>query len=159
MLAGLSCKVASLVILAARCAEFAFHIYSSARTPGHPYGKGAPPLPPSSAGTAKPPSYIRSGAPPTINLPQTRLFRAFLVSFGLVTLTIFIHSCFRVAELSGGFHVPLANNQVSFMVLEGGMVAIACLALIILHLGVCLQGDWRAVDFRLGKQTAFSRRV
>lgn len=38
------------------------------------------------------------------------------------------------------------------MVLEGGMVAIACLALMILHLGVCFQRDWRAVNSRLGKQ-------
>lgn len=32
------------------------------------------------------------------------------------------------------------------------MVAIACLALTILHPGVCFQGDWRAANFKLGKQ-------
>jgi hypothetical protein len=38
------------------------------------------------------------------------------------------------------------------MVLEGGMVALACLALTILHPGVCFQGDWRAANFKLRKQ-------
>jgi hypothetical protein len=38
------------------------------------------------------------------------------------------------------------------MIFEGGMVAIACLALTILHPGVCFQGDWRAANFKFGKQ-------
>jgi len=38
------------------------------------------------------------------------------------------------------------------MILEGGMVALACLVLTILHPGVCFQGDWRAANFKLGKQ-------
>ena len=98
------------------------------------------------------PSSIRSGAPLCTSLPKTRLFRAFLVGLCIATLTIFIRSCFRVAELSGGFHGPLANNQISFMILEGAMVVTACLALTILHPGVCFQGEWRSANFRLGKQ-------
>jgi hypothetical protein len=152
MLAGLSCQVASLILFTACCAEFAFRYYCSARTPRSPYRVGAPPLPPRPAGTPTPPSSIRSGAPLTNTLPQTPLFHSFLVGLCIATLTIFIRSCFRVAELSGGFHGPLTNNQVSFMVLEGGMVAMACLALTILHPGVCFQGEWRAVNFKVGKQ-------
>jgi hypothetical protein len=152
MLAGLSCQVASLVLFAICCAEFAFRVYYFERTPGYPYGNGAPPLPQRPTSASTPPSSIRSGAPLRKSLPQTPLFRAFLVGLCIVTLTIFIRSCFRVAELSDGFHGPLANNQVSFMVLEGGMVASACLALTILHPGVCFQGDWRAANFKLGKQ-------
>ena len=32
------------------------------------------------------------------------------------------------------------------------MVALVCLALTILHPGVCFQEDWRAANFKLGKQ-------
>jgi hypothetical protein len=150
MLTGLSCQVASLVLFATCCAEFAFRVYCFARTPGYSYNNGAPPLP--TRPTSTPPSSIRSGAPLSKSLPQTSLFRAFLAGLFIATLTIFIRSCFRIAELSGGFHGPLANNEVSFMVLEGGMVALACLALTILHPGVCFQGDWRAANFKLRKQ-------
>jgi hypothetical protein len=38
------------------------------------------------------------------------------------------------------------------MVLEGAMVAIACLCLTILHPGVCFKGEWRAANFKLGKR-------
>ena len=81
------------------------------------------------------------------------LFQAFLIGLCVATLTILIRSCFRVAELSGGFHGPLANNVVSFMVLEGAMLATACLCLTILHPGACFKGEWRAANFKLGKRS------
>jgi hypothetical protein len=90
-----------------------------------------------------------SSQPLNSSLPKSRLFRAFLVGLCIATLTIFIRSVFRVAELSGGFHGPLANNQISFMILEGAMVCIASLSLTILHPGVCFQGEWRAANFAL----------
>jgi hypothetical protein len=37
------------------------------------------------------------------------------------------------------------------MILEGAMVITACLALTILHPGVCFQGEWRAANFKMGK--------
>lgn len=85
------------------------------------------------------------------------LFRSFLVGLGTATLVIFIRSVFRVAELSGGFHGPLANNQVSFMILEGAMVCIACLSLTILHPGMCFQGEWRAANFTLREKKSRSK--
>ena len=48
-------------------------------------------------------------------------------------ITIFVRSCFRVAELRGGFGGRLANEEVTFMVLEGAMVAIAAFALTVVH--------------------------
>jgi hypothetical protein len=39
------------------------------------------------------------------------------------------------------------------MVLEGAMVATACLCLTILHSGVCFKGEWRAANFKLGKRS------
>ena len=37
MLAGLSCQVASLLLFASCCTEFALRVYAFSRTPGHPY--------------------------------------------------------------------------------------------------------------------------
>lgn len=134
MLAGLSCQVAPLALFAGCYAEFAFRVCCYARNPGHPYNNELPlRLTPISTSL----SSIRSGAPLTSTLPQSPLFRAFLICLCTATLDIFIRSCFCVAGLSGDFHGLLANNQVSFMVLEGGMVAIACLTLTVLHPGVC----------------------
>ena len=59
------------------------------------------------------------------------------------TITIFVRSCFRVAELSGGFGGHLANDQVTFMVLEGGMVAVAALALTVAHPAFVFGREWR----------------
>jgi hypothetical protein len=39
------------------------------------------------------------------------------------------------------------------MVLEGAMLATACLCLTILHPGACFKGEWRAANFKLGKRS------
>jgi len=144
MLAGLSFQVFSLLLFSVACIDFGLRVYCFDRVPGHPYASQA-----RRDGNYSPSSII-TGAPLHTNLPQTRLFRAFLIGLSLATLTIFIRSCFRVAELSSGFHGSLANNEVSFMILEGAMVITACLALTILHPGVCFQGEWRAANFKMG---------
>ena len=121
MLAGLSVQVASLVLFAAICADFAYRLYQNAQTWSNQY-------------TA---------------LYQSPKFSAFLYSLCLATLTIFVRSVFRVAELSGGFRGPLANNQISFMILEGVMVVIATSCLTLLHPGIGFQGSWLAANFPL----------
>jgi hypothetical protein len=62
-----------------------------------------------------------------------------MLALGLATLLILIRSSFRVAELSEGFASALANNQVTFMVLEGGMVASAVILLTVLHPGLVFE--------------------
>lgn len=78
-----------------------------------------------------------------------RLMHYVYVGLSLATVTIFIRSVFRVAELKGGFHSRLANDEVDFMVLEGAMIVLATLALTVLHPGFCFDGLW--------KQTKWSR--
>jgi len=119
MLGGLSVQVASLALFAALCGEFAFRLFRS------------------------PNSWSTEHA----TLYQSKLFKAFLCGLAVALLTIFIRSAFRVAELSGGFHGPLANNQISFMILEGAMIVIATSCLTILHPGVCFKGSWSAANF------------
>ncbi|KAJ5953448.1 RTA1 domain protein [Penicillium verhagenii] len=61
------------------------------------------------------------------------------------TLTIFIRSIFRVAELKGGFDSALANNQVDLMVLESSRVSIACIALTVAHPGTIIGRVWNSL--------------
>lgn len=61
----------------------------------------------------------------------------------MAVITIFVRSCFRVAELSGGFGGDLANDEVTFMVLEGAMVAVAAVALTIGHPGFVFGRYWK----------------
>jgi hypothetical protein len=48
-----------------------------------------------------------------------------------------------VAELQGGFRGALANNEVQFMVWEGGMVSVAAVALTVAHPGTVFGRGWR----------------
>jgi hypothetical protein len=144
MLAGLSFQVFSLLLFSAACIEFGFRVYASSHTPGNPYH--------SNPSQANSPSSLRTVELFHISLPQTPIFKAFLVGLVIATLAIFIRSCYRVAELSGGFKGALANNEVSFIILESTMVLIACLCLTFLHPGMCFQGGWRAANFKLGNQ-------
>jgi hypothetical protein len=121
MLAGLSCQVASLFIFAVMSLEYLFRLYKN----------------PLSWDTTHSVLY------------ESKLFKAFLCSLAFATLTIFIRCTFRVAELSGGFHGSLANNQISFMILEGAMVTIACSCLTLLHPGISFQGYWSRVNFTM----------
>lgn len=63
----------------------------------------------------------------------------------LATVTILIRSSFRVAELSGGFHGKLWNNEAAFMGFDGAMVALASLCLTFFHPGLAFHGQWGLV--------------
>lgn len=65
-----------------------------------------------------------------------------LLAIALATLGIYIRSIFRVAELQEGFDGRLANDEVTFMVLEGAMIAIACIVLTALHPGFIFGRNW-----------------
>jgi len=119
MLAGLSSQVASLFIFSVMALEYFYRLYKN-------------------------PQFWNTE---NSVLYESKLFRTFLGGLALATLTIFTRSVFRVAELSGGFHGSLANNEVSFMILEGAMVTIACACLTLLHPGICFRGLWGNSDF------------
>ena len=117
MLAGLAFQVFSLVVFMAICTDFAWRVAKTRRNHG------------------------KEG------VQSTNLFIAFLVGLGVATTFILIRCAYRVAELSGGFHGPLANDQTTYMILEATMIAIATLCLTILHPGLCFQGHWHDADF------------
>ncbi|KAK3389578.1 putative RTA1 domain protein [Podospora didyma] len=77
----------------------------------------------------------------------TALFKRFLIALTLATIFIFIRCVFRVAELSDGFNGKLANQQESFMVLEGLMMTLAAIALTVYNPGRSFQGKWTLMNF------------
>ncbi|KUL87018.1 hypothetical protein ZTR_05693 [Talaromyces verruculosus] len=119
MIGGLSFQVFSLVLFIVLCGDFAARVWRS----------------PFQWDTTRKDVF------------ESAIFTYFLGGLSLATLTITIRSCFRVAELSGGFHGSLANNQATFMVLEGAMIGLASLCLTALHPGVAFRGTWADADF------------
>jgi len=73
------------------------------------------------------------------------------IAIAISTVAILIRCSFRVAELSGGFGGSLANNQVSFMLLDGAMMATVIILLTTAHPGLTLGSMWQAGGFRLGR--------
>ena len=70
------------------------------------------------------------------------------IAIAAAVITIYVRSIFRVAELQGGFNSALANDQVTFMILEGAMVSIASLALTIMHPGPIFREFWKLAHAR-----------
>lgn len=119
MVAGLAVQVASLFIFMVLCADLARNVHQ----------------------------YKEKLNPKHAELYNSRLFKTFLCSLALATVCIFIRSVFRVAELSGGFKGHLANNQISFMILDGVMVIIGSFAITIMHPGRAFGRVWEEANF------------
>ncbi|EPS27737.1 hypothetical protein PDE_02681 [Penicillium oxalicum 114-2] len=129
MIAGLSFQVASLALFMGLCLDFAWQV-----------------------------SKKQHELSPDVRMQEVResaLWKAFLGALAIATVTIFVRSAFRVAELNGGFHSALANDQVLFMILEGAMIAIATICMTVLHPGICFKGLWDATkwSFRRARQS------
>ncbi|KAH8886294.1 RTA1-domain-containing protein [Thozetella sp. PMI_491] len=88
-------------------------------------------------------------------ISSSTLFQRFLVALGLAAICILIRCVFRVAELKDGFDGPLANNEVTFMILEGVMMVVAATSLTIYTPGRSFQGAWEQMNFKFrgGKNT------
>ena len=125
MVTGIAFQVASLAAFMTACAEFSVRVRRAA----------AAELNPGFAG-------VRA----------TRRFKLFLWALGLATLNIFIRSVFRCVELKNGFQGKLANNQVTFMILEGAMVITAVLLLTAFHPGVVFGSTWKEAHWHLRRK-------
>lgn len=68
--------------------------------------------------------------------------------FSIATIFIFVRCVFRVAELSEGFDSPIANDEVTYMILEGAAVSIASILMTATHPGVAFQGQWNEYNFK-----------
>lgn len=82
-----------------------------------------------------------------IELRDTKKFTWFQYVFGVAVVLIFIRSVYRVAELQQGFNGPIANDEVSFMILEGPMIFLAVLVMTVLHPGIGFGGKWSSATW------------
>ncbi|KAL4808599.1 RTA1 like protein-domain-containing protein [Aspergillus unguis] len=76
------------------------------------------------------------------HLRHSRYFKASLYGLATATLVIIVRSIFRCAELSEGFDGHLANDEVTFMILEAAMVSIAVICLTVFHPGAVWKAQW-----------------
>jgi hypothetical protein len=122
MIAGLSFQVLSLIVFAALCAEFTFRVYRA-----------------QSGGLSK---SMTAAATGESSKEEKGNLLGFELSLVAATVFILVRSIYRCAELAGGFRGKLANEEVPFMLLEGMMMAVACLCLTIWHPGWVMKNGW-----------------
>ncbi|KAK5104638.1 phospholipid-translocating ATPase rsb1 [Lithohypha guttulata] len=163
MIAGLASQVASIVIFIALCSDFAYRLY---RGHGSLSKRDLFRLSATShntqTATIVPTDDFRSTSYSTLSpnsspLPTTtysytlikhsRKFRAFIAALTFAVLFILIRSAYRLAELQEGFDGKLANEEVTFMILEGPMIILACLLLTLCHPGLVFRGMWSMKEF------------
>jgi hypothetical protein len=134
MVAGVSWQVVSLALFVALCTDLALRI-------------------------RKAPQYRLNSQ--FDYLRRSKTFHYWLIALGVATFTIIIRSVFRCAELSGGFNGPLANDEITFMVLEGAMISIAVISITIFHPGWVWQGQWNDAQWHVrgkgGDDDAYSK--
>lgn len=82
-------------------------------------------------------------------LRSTKKFAWFQYALAAAVVLIFIRSVYRVAELQQGFNGPIANDEVSFMILEGPMIFLAVLAMTVLHPGIGFGGEWNSAAWSI----------
>lgn len=84
-----------------------------------------------------------------IELRATKKFSWFQYALGVAVVLIFIRSVYRVAELQQGFSGPIANDEVSFMILEGPLIFLAVLAMTVLHPGIVFDYKWSSAAWSI----------
>lgn len=132
MIAGLAFQVASLALFIAMASEFALRV-------------------------RKAPEDARNAT--TASICRGWKWRAFLLSLAAAVLTIFIRSCFRVAELKGGFHSDLANDEITLMVLESAMITIACFCMTAAHPALPMGRRWGNLKAKSAPEKAASAKA
>lgn len=145
MIAGLAFQVFSLFFFMCLCADFAFSAYrkQSSLDPAHATVRNSTKFKAFQLGMLPLALHIilLSGR----NISTDSLLLALFAA----TILIFVRSCFRVAELKQGFDGKLANQEVTFMILEGAMIILAVTSLTIFHPGTCFQGSWNQANFSI----------
>ena len=140
MIAGLSFQVASLAIFMLLCADFARCVKMGNQTY---FLKTRESMARLSSSASKVKLFIGGKRLSISTISDGNLWKLTdILALIIATIAIFIRSCFRVAELKGGFDGKLANQEVTFMILEGAMVAIASIALTVAHPGLIFGPFW-----------------
>lgn len=82
-------------------------------------------------------------------LRDAKRFAWFQYALSAAVVLVFVRSVYRVAELQQGFNGPIANNQVSFMILEGPMIFLAVLVMTVLHPGIAFGNNLHSATWSI----------
>ncbi|KAL2069249.1 hypothetical protein VTL71DRAFT_15587 [Oculimacula yallundae] len=65
-----------------------------------------------------------------------KAFQFYMVSFIVAFLAILTRCIYRIPEMAGGWKNPLMRNEVEFMILDGTMIAVACILMTVAFPGI-----------------------
>ncbi|CAJ2502614.1 Uu.00g100080.m01.CDS01 [Anthostomella pinea] len=160
MIAGLAFQVFSLLLFIGLCTDFTIRLRNGRKT-GMSWQMQGGAKSTGSITSNVDTSYESEGSriPPLIqdseddalryaHITNTFMFKAFVGTLIAATLLILTRSCYRLAELQGGFNGKLANDEVLFMILEPPLIFLSCALLITFHPGLALKGLWSMGEFK-----------
>jgi hypothetical protein len=84
---------------------------------------------------AAPPSMDATALPNDASTTSPLQFRIFCWAIGFSFLTILIRCIYRIPEMAGGWGNPRMRDEPTFLVLDGGMVALASISFTVAHPG------------------------
>ncbi|RDW56716.1 hypothetical protein BP6252_14009 [Coleophoma cylindrospora] len=154
MVAGLAFQVISLAVFAALCADFYLSVTKLKKVPiASTINLGELKENKTSAVQDSQPVDLATYQSPNdsplnpefLEIRSSRSHHHLMIALFLATFFIFVRSIFRCAELSGGFAGSLANDQASFMILEGVMIILAMACLTVWHPGrIWTKSGWKS---------------
>ena len=71
-------------------------------------------------------------------------FKLFCAAVTLSFIGLFSRSIYRLPEMAGGWRNPLMQNQTDFIILEGGMIAMASIVMTAFHPAYCFPQMYQA---------------
>ncbi|PLN82074.1 RTA1-domain-containing protein [Aspergillus taichungensis] len=122
MIAGIACQAFSLAVFVVLCIDFTIRVQ---RAPIARFNAEFNPL------------------------RRSPSFRLFLAALAIATVAVFARSVFRCVELSQGFGGKLAGNEITYMVLEGAMIALAVVVLTFFHPGWVWNVYWAEASWHV----------
>jgi hypothetical protein len=132
MVAGLCFQLASLTLFSLLAAEFFYNVKKDRKQIRNTNW---------AAGKVEHPPTDVSG------------LKIFIGAFVAATILIIARSAFRVAELVHGFKSELANDEVAFMVFEGGVMILATFAMTLFHPGRYIGEKWKESGWGVKKSS------
>ncbi|GKT93565.1 RTA1 like protein [Colletotrichum tofieldiae] len=88
-----------------------------------------------------------------IALYRARSFRSFIYGVAVAYACVMVRCIYRVAEMAGGWGNHIMQDEVSFMILDGGLVLVCVTLLTIFHPGVYFPQMSKARAAQVGEKT------
>ncbi|GKT61444.1 RTA1 like protein [Colletotrichum tofieldiae] len=88
-----------------------------------------------------------------IALYRARSFRSFIYGVAVAYACVMVRCIYRVAEMAGGWGNHIMQDEVSFMILDGGLVLVCVTLLTVFHPGVYFPQMGKARAAQAGEKT------